>query len=200
MIELSEEDLLMHKGDLISIKMSCMICMAFPEIIIRKDNTRIWEQVPNPVPSNRLCLHTKHDLECPHCKVGVVPEEEIRERYFIEPNFREQVLKRDKYTCQACGYKQKEKPISIPRKSKNESDAGYLFRRFASTLGKSGQNKSLIVAHCSRKYENETYENRHKMENARTLCVDCHNIETAKHQMERWLKKMNECPWLKQLE
>ncbi len=47
--------------------------------------------------------------------------------YFIERGFREAILKRDKYTCQACGYKQKTKPTSIPLKKKNETDADYLY-------------------------------------------------------------------------
>lgn len=201
MIELSKEDLQNHEGEsVIAVKMSCMICMTFPEVTIKKNNTKIWEQIPNPVPSNRMCFHIKHNLECPHCKIGVSPDAEIREKYFMTPEFKEQILKRDKYTCQACGYKQKEKPISISRRGKNESDADYLFRRFTAALNKSGQYKSLVVAHYSKRYENETYENRHKMENARTLCVGCHNMETAKHQMENWLKRMSECPWLKKLE
>jgi len=201
MIKLSEEDVSRHKSDtVIPIKMNCMVCMAFPEIAVPKDNTRIWKQLPKPVPSNKLCLHTKHKLECPHCEIGIVPEEEVREMYFMESDFREKILKRDDYTCQACKYKQKEKPVSIPNRKKGESESDYLFRRFMSSLGSSNQNKSLVVAHYSKRYENETYDNRHKMENARTLCVDCHNMETAKHQMESWLERMKECPWLKKLE
>ena len=60
--------------------------------------------------------------------------------------------------------------------------------------------KSLVVTHYSKRYEEEKYDSRHKLENARTLCVDCHNMETAKHQIEEWIKRMNECPWLKKLE
>jgi len=199
MIKLSESDLL-KAGPLIRVRMHCMICMIFPEVIIKKDNTRIWKQLPNPVPSNRLCSHLKHKLECPYCEFGIEPEEEIRERYFIEPEFREEILKRDNYTCQACGYNQKEKPPSIPPKKKGESDADYLYRRFVSTLASHDRPKLLVVAHYSRRYEDESYDERHKMKNARTLCEDCHNMETAKHQMEAWLKRMEECPWLKSLE
>jgi 5-methylcytosine-specific restriction endonuclease McrA len=201
MIKLSEEDLLRYNDSTpIHVKLMCMICMAFPEVAIQKGDTRIWHQLSNPVPSNRLCFHIKHELECPHCEFGVVPEEEIRERYFIDPIFRDSILKRDKYTCQACGYKQENKPPSITRRKKNENEAEYLYRRFMSSLGKSDQDRSLVVAHYSRRYEDETYENRHKMDNARTLCVDCHNAETAKHQMESWLERMKECPWLNKLE
>ncbi len=201
MIKLSKEDLARHKGSTeIRVKMTCMICIAFPEIVIQKRNTRVWYQLPNPVPSNRLCFHIRHQLECVHCEFGVAPEAEVREMYFIERGFREAILKRDKYTCQACGYKQKTKPTSIPLKKKNETDADYLYRRFISSLGRFDQEKSLVVAHYSRRYESETYENRHTMENARTLCVDCHNAETAKHQMEDWLEKMKICPRLNKVE
>lgn len=201
MIKLTEEDKLRHKDSpLIHVKMSCMICMAFPEIAVRKDNTTMWEQIPNPVPSNRICLHLKHELECPHCEVGVEPEEALRERYFIEPKYRDEILERDKYTCQACGYKQTEKPAGVQRRAKGEEDAKYLHRRFMSNLARHGKPRSLVVAHYSKRYEEETYESRHKLENARTLCEDCHNMETAKHQIEAWVRRMNECPRLKKLE
>jgi hypothetical protein len=201
MIKLSEEDLLRNNGGtLVRVKMTCMICMSFPEVAIQIDDTRIWHQLPNPVPSNRLCFHIRHELECAHCDFGIVSESEMREMYFIESKFREAILKRDKYTCQACGYEQKNKPASISRRKKDETEADYLYRRFVSSLTKSEQDKSLVVAHYNRRYKNETYENRHKMENARTLCVDCHNAETAKHQMERWLERRKECPWLNKLD
>jgi 5-methylcytosine-specific restriction endonuclease McrA len=201
MIKLSKEDLLRYKDStLIQVKMSCMICMAFPELEIRLDSPGVWHQLPNPVPSNRLCFHIRHKLECPYCEFGVITEQEERETYFIAPVFRDAIIMRDNYTCQACGYKQENKPPSIPRRKKNESEADYLYRRFVSSLGKSDQDRLLAVAHYSRRYEDETYENRHNMDNARTLCVDCHNAETAKHQMESWLERMNECPWLNKLE
>lgn len=185
MIELSDDDLKAHEAaSELVIKMNCMICMAFPQAIIQKDNTRIWKQLPNPVPSNRVCLHLKHRLECPHCKFGVEPEEAVRERYFMEPKYREEIIRRDNHACQACGYKLTEKPQNIPNRMKNESEEEYLYRRFTSDLARSDKPKSLVVAHYSRRYDEETYENRHKMQNARTLCVDCHNLETAKHQME----------------
>src|SRR5208282_1123155 len=102
MIKLTEEDKLSHKDhDAVLIKMHCMICTVFPEVVIQLENTAIWEQSPNPVPSNRVCLHLKHRLECPHCEFGVVDEEAIRERYHIDQDFREKILKRDNYTCQA---------------------------------------------------------------------------------------------------
>jgi hypothetical protein len=201
MIKLNEEDKLKHNDSpLVVIKMHCLICMAFPEIIFQKENTAIWQQRPNPVPSNRLCLHLKHKLECPYCEVGIAEEEVIRERYFIEPSFREEILKRDNYICQACGYRQIEKPSGNRRRAKEEDEAGYLYRRFISDLENHEKPKSLVVAHYSKRYDEESYNNRHKLENARTLCVDCHNMETAKHQMEEWMKKMNECPCLKKLE
>jgi len=201
MIKLTEEDKLRHKDvPLLLVKMNCMICMAFPEVVVQKDNTAIWKQVPNAVPSNRICLHLKHKLECPYCEAGVEPEEVVRERYFIETDYKEEVLKRDNYTCQACGYKQTQKPSGIKRRAKGESDATYLYRRFTSALASHDKPKSLVVAHYSKRYGEETYDNRHKLENARTLCIDCHNMETAKHQMEEWMKRMNECLWLKNLE
>jgi len=201
MIKLSKEDILGSKdAPFVRLKMSCMICMAFPEVVVQKENTAIWEQVPNPVPSNRVCLHLKHKLECPFCEVGVEPEEVVRERYFIDPNFREEILKRDDYTCQACGYKHAQKPDGITRRTKGESEAAYLHRRFISDLARHDKPRSLVVAHYSKRYGEETYDSRHKLENARTLCLDCHNMETAKHQMEGWMKRMNECPWLKKLE
>ena len=201
MIKLTEEDELRNKDEpLLLVKMSCMICMAFAEVIVDKKNTAIWEQRPNAVPSNRICLHLKHKLECPHCEVGVEPEEVVRERYFIEPKYRDEILKRDRYTCQACGYKQTEKPAGIQRRAKGEDEAKYLYRRFMSSLARHGKPRSLVVAHYSTRYEEETYESRHKLENARTLCEDCHNMETAQHQMEAWTKRMDECPQLKKLE
>jgi 5-methylcytosine-specific restriction endonuclease McrA len=201
MLKFSEEDELRFGANpLALVKMCCMICMVFPEIIVQKENPLIWKQRPNPVPSNRVCLHIKHKLECPHCEAETAPEEVIRERYFIEPSFRDEILKRDNYTCQACGYKQTQKREAIKRRAKGEDDAQYLHRRFISDLEHHNKAKSLVVAHYSKRYDEETYDSRHKMENARTLCVDCHNIETAKHQMEDWIKRMNECPWLKKLE
>jgi 5-methylcytosine-specific restriction endonuclease McrA len=200
-IKLSDEDKLRHKDTpLVLVKMTCMICMAFPNVAVQKENTAIWEQVPNPVPSNRICLHLKHKLECPYCEMGVEPEEVVRERYFIESAFREEIFKRDKYTCQACGYKQTLKPNVIKRRAKGEDEATYLHRRFISELARHNNPKSLVGAHYSKRYGEETYDARHDLENARTLCGDCHNMETAKHQMEEWAKRMNECPWLKNLE
>jgi hypothetical protein len=152
------------------------------------------------VPSNRVCLHLKHKLECPYCEAGVAPEEVIRERYFMEPRFRDEILKRDNYTCQACGYRQAQKPKGIKPRAKEEDEAAYLHRLFISNLAHHEKPRSLVVAHYSKRYEEETYDSRHKLENARTLCVDCHNMETAKHQMEEWIKRMNECPLLKKLE
>jgi len=201
MIKLTKEDKLRHEGlPFVLIKMNCMICMAFPEVVVQKENTAIWKQKPNPVPSNRVCFHLKHKLECPYCEVSAEPEEVVRERYHIEPHFREEVLKRDNYTCQACGYKQTQKPNGIKSRAKGEAEAEYLHRRFISDLAHHDKPKSLVVAHYSKRYGEETYNSRHKLENARTLCIDCHNMETAKHQMEEWMKRMNECPWLKKLE
>ena len=201
MIKLNEEEKLKHKDtQLVLIKMHCMICMVFPEIIIEKENTANWQQKPNPVPSNRLCLHLKHKLECPNCEVGVAEEAVIRERYFIEPSFREEILRRDNHTCQACGYKQVQKPAGIKPRAKGEDEAGYLHRRFISDMAYHDKPRLLVVAHYRKRYEEETYDSRHKLENARTLCVDCHNMETVKHQVEEWIKRMNECPWLKKLE
>ena len=201
MIKLSEEDKLRNiDNPLVLVKMSCMICMAFPKVGVQKENTAIWEQIPDPLPSNRVCLHLKHKLECPHCEVGVEPEEVVRERYFIEPKYRDEILKRDRYTCQACGYKQTEKPAGTQRRAKGEDESKYLYRRFMSSLARHGKPRSLVVAHYSKRYEEETYESRHKLENARTLCEDCHNMETAKHQMEAWTKRLDECPRLKKLE
>ena len=83
MIKLSKEDLAKHKGsEEIRVKMMCMICMTFPEIVIYKKNPKNWYQFPNPIPSNRLCFHIKHELECPCCEFGVVPEEKMQEMYF----------------------------------------------------------------------------------------------------------------------
>jgi len=201
MIKLTKEDKLRHKDvPFVPIKMNCMICMAFPEVVVQKENTTIWEQKPNPVPSNRVCLHLKHKLECSYCEVSIEPEEVVRERYFIESDFREEILKRDSYTCQACGYKQTQKPNGIKRRAKGEAGAEYLHRRFISDLARHDKPKPLVVAHYSKRYGEETYNSRHKLENARTLCIDCHNMETAKHQMEEWMKRMNECPRLKKLE
>jgi 5-methylcytosine-specific restriction endonuclease McrA len=201
MIKLTEEDKLRNNDNrLVLVKMSCMICMAFPKVGVQKENTVMWEQIPDPLPSNRVCLHLKHKLECPHCEVGVEPEEVVRERYFIEPQFREEILKRDNYTCQACGYKQTQKPNAVRRRGKGESEADYLRRRFISGLAYHGKPKSLVVAHYSRRYGEETYDRRHTLENARTLCEDCHNMETAKHQIEAWMKRMIECPQLMKLE
>jgi hypothetical protein len=201
MIKLSKDQLRTFKESTeIHVKMSCLICMAFPEVIVHKKNTKLWFQSSNPVPSNRLCFHIKHKLECPHCEFGIASEDEMRGVYFIERRYREAILKRDNFTCQACGYKQDQKPTPIPLRKKNETEADYLYRRFISTLGKAGQAKHLAIAHYSKRYDEETYENRHKVENARTLCVDCHNAETAKHQMEIWLERMRECAWLNRLE
>jgi hypothetical protein len=201
MIKLTEEEKIIHKDSQFAlIKMHCMICMAFPEVILQKENTSIWKQNSNPVLSNRVCLHLKHKLECPYCETGVELEEVARERFFIEPSFREEILKRDNYTCQACGYKQVQKPAGIKTRAKGEDEARYLHRRFISTMAYHDKPRSLVVAHYSKRYEEETYDSRHKLENARTLCVDCHNMETAKHQMEDWMKRMNECLWLKKLE
>jgi 5-methylcytosine-specific restriction endonuclease McrA len=201
MIKLTDEDLLRDKDSpFVLVRMSCMICMAFPQVIVQKENTAIWGQRPNPVPSNRVCLHLKHKLECPYCEVGVAPEEVIEERYLIEPQFRDEILKRDNYTCQACGYKQVQKPKGNKPRAKEEDDATYLHRLFTSHLEHHDKPRPLVVAHYSKRYEEETYDSRHKLENARTLCEDCHNMETAKHQIEEWIKRMNECPWLKKLE
>ena len=178
------------------VKFNCMICMAFPEVALDPNNPKAWKQLPNPVPSNRMCLHVRHKLECPTCVVEPAEEAEIRERYFIEPTYRDEILARDHYTCQACGYKQTSKPDRIPNRMAGETEAEYLYRRFSSSWGSSGQPRSLVVAHYARRYVEETYENRHKMENARTLCENCHNMETALHQMEDWLQRKKTCPWL----
>jgi hypothetical protein len=201
MIKLSNEDLLRHTAsDTLQVDLACMICMAFPRVSIEVSDLRIWRQLDNPVPSNRLCFHIRHQLDCPHCELGIESQAEQRARFFMESSYREEVLRRDGHTCQACGYKQKEKPASIRRRKKTETRADYLYRRFISGLCRSEQPRSLAVAHYSRRYEEESYENRHRLENARTLCVDCHNAETAKHQMEEWLERMKECPWLRNLE
>lgn len=184
----------------ISVKFSCMICMAFPEVTIDPKNTKVWKQLPKAVPSNRMCLHIRHKLECPTCISAPEDESIVRERYFIEPKYREAILERDNYTCQACGYKQTTKPERIPNKGPEESDAEYLYRRFSSGWGVAGQPRSLVVAHYAKRYGEETYENRHKMENARTLCENCHNMETALHQMEAWLERKKTCQWLQVLE
>ncbi len=180
--------------------MPCFICGAFPKIAINVKDTRIWRQLPNPVPSNRMCFHIKHDLECPHCKVGLAPEEEVKEMYFIEPNFKGIVKKKDGYTCQVCGYKQKEKPKPIPHQQKDETDRDYLYRRFIANLAKSDKEKRLVVAHFHKRYGKETYKKRHEIQNVRILCEDCHNAETANHQIERWVDRLKKCLWLKRLE
>ncbi len=182
------------------ITMSCFMCMAFPRVKISVKDTTIWRQLPNPVPSNRMCFHIKHDLECPYCKVGSVSAEEERKKYYIEPDFEEKIFERDNYTCRACGYKQKGKPKPVPRRKEGETAKDYLYRRFMASLAKHDQKKSLFVAHFHARYGKETYKNRHEIENARTLCVDCHNTETAMHQMLGWIDKMNKCPRLKKLE
>jgi hypothetical protein len=42
MIKLTDEDLLRHKDSpFVLVRMSCMICMAFPQVIVQKDNTAI---------------------------------------------------------------------------------------------------------------------------------------------------------------
>ena len=184
----------------IAVKFACMICMAFPEVVVDPRDPRKWSQSTNPIPSNRMCLHVRHKLDCPTCVVEPAEEAEIRERYLIEPKYRDAILARDGYTCQACGYKQTEKPERIPNKKATESDAEYLYRRFSAGWRVAGSPKSLVVAHYARRYGDETYENRHKMENARTLCEDCHNMETALHQMQDWLERKKTCPWLQALE
>ncbi len=199
MFKLSKEEIQALKGvDKIRVKMACMICMSFPEVILL--NTSEWEQSANPVPSNRMCFHLKHKLNCPNCKYELATVQEVRETYFTESSFKESILKRDDFTCQACGYKQTRKPSTIGRRKKNESEAEYLHRRFVSSLARSNEDKSLAVAHYAKRYKKESYENRHKIENARTLCIDCHNMETAKHQTEAWLSLMETCSWLKNLE
>jgi 5-methylcytosine-specific restriction endonuclease McrA len=182
------------------VKFACMICMAFPEVVLDPNDTKKWKQSTNPVPSNRMCLHVRHKLDCPTCMVEPAEEAEIRERYFIEPKYRDAILTKDGYTCQACGYRQTEKPERIPNKKPTESDAEYLYRRFSAGWRTAESPKSLVVAHFAKRYGDETYENRHKMENARSLCEDCHNMETALHQMEDWLQRKKTCPWLQALE
>lgn len=182
------------------VKFACMICMAFPEVALDPMDAKKWKPIPNPIPSNRLCFHVRHKLDCPSCMVEPAEEAEIRERYFIEPKYREEILARDSYTCQACGYRQIVKPERISNRKTNETDAEYLYRRFSAGWSTPGSPRNLVVAHYARRYEEETYDNRHKMENARTLCEDCHNMETALHQMEDWLERRKSCPWLQALE
>ena len=197
MIKITAEQ---RSAAVIVVKFACMICMAFPEIALDTNDPKKWNQKPNPVPSNRICLHVKHKLDCPTCMFETAEAAEIRERYFIEPKYRDAILARDGYTCQACGYKQTSKPDRIPNRKPDETDAEYLYRRFSAGWQASGLPRSLVVAHYARRYGEETYENRHKMENARTLCEDCHNMETALHQMEDWLERKKSCTWLQALE
>src|SRR5437870_13572381 len=117
MIKLTEEDILRHQdATMIRLKMKCMICMSFPEITFQIDDPSLWQQLPNPVPSNRMCFHVKHKLMCPHCEFAVISEQEEREMYFMESAFRDLILKRDEYTCQACSYKHNGKPLSVSRR------------------------------------------------------------------------------------
>ena len=177
------------------------MCMAFPEVAFKIADTKVWKQLPNPVPSNKMCFHIKHNIICPHCSFGLISEKEKREQFFISKPFSEKILQRDSNTCQACGYTSTEKPRATPKRQESESDAEYLFRRFTSSLASSDKDiRSLAIAHFHRRYDKESYENRHEIENARVLCSECHNAESAKHEMEKWLNKMKTCPWLKSLE
>ncbi len=140
----------------------------------QRESTTIWWQNPNPVPRNRLCLHIKHKLECAYFEFACGGRS--RERTVLsEPHFREQILRRDNYTCQACGYKQTWKPQGIKPRAKEESDGEYLLRRSLSTLSPYDHPKESVVAYYIRRYLEDTYDSGHKLENARTLCEDCHN-------------------------
>lgn len=56
---LREEDELRQKGNpIVLVKMNCM---AFPEVVVRKETSVIWEQIPNAVPSNRVVVKTIKD-------------------------------------------------------------------------------------------------------------------------------------------
>lgn len=181
------------------VEMKCMICMAFPSVWVWEINFPKWEQCGNSVPSNRVCFHIKHQLDCPYCVFDTMSEDEIRENH-TDAKFRKLILQRDDYTCQACGYKQTEKPVGLGKGEKGKDEAKHLYKLYLLSLERSDKPKSLHVAHFHKRYGEESYERRHTIENARTLCVDCHNMETAKHQMDDWLKRMKECPRLKTLE
>lgn len=183
-------------------RMSCMICMSFPEVSINARNPKVWHQVGDfkRVPSNRMCVHIRHLLTCPTCDATTMSLQEEREMFHIDEDFKRKVLERDDYTCQACGYKPKGKPFRPSRKASWETSENYFNRLFDASMDSSNNYRSLVVAHYHGRYEKETHEDRHKLENARTLCEDCHNTETALHQMKSWLKRSETCPILKELE
>lgn len=201
MITFTIEDIARSAGaPTATLKMQCMMCLSFPTVELDLETPGVWRQTPNPVPSNRLCFHLRHELDCPSCEVGVATSSEVRETFFIEPAYRDEVFERDRYTCQACGYAQTSKPATVGRRRKAESEQDYLYRRFVATLARSDQPRSLVVAHYNKRYGRESYAKRHRLANARALCSECHNAETAKHQWERWALLFSTCPWLSKLE
>ena len=179
--------------------MRCSICNSWPTI--EYSSPTEWRQSENPVPSNRLCDHLLHFLNCPNCNFTTESAKEQAERYAMSPEFRELVLNRDNFTCQACGYHMPESERDRHFKRSTLIGAEKLLDLFTKSLRKSYSRRQLHVAHYHARYgQQETPENRNNPEYARTLCADDHGFESGMHEIARWNERRKTCPILQKLE
>jgi ssDNA-binding Zn-finger/Zn-ribbon topoisomerase 1 len=195
-----DDQQVLDEGGVLEVTMRCSICNAWP-IIEFTSNRNFWKQATSPIPSNRICIHLLHFLTCPTCNFTTETEKEQAKRYAIPKEFRDRILKRDDYTCQACGYHQPEGPKKTFHRPKGLSSAAKLYTLFTGSLKWVYSKRQLHVAHYHTRYGSvETPENRLNPLLARTLCAECHGMESALHAIERWNKRREHCPILQRLE
>jgi len=178
--------------------MRCSICNAWP--IVNFTSPIAWYQDSNPIPSNRICIHLFHFLTCPNCNFTTETAKEQAQRYEMPDAYRQFILKRDNYTCQACGYHPAAGRQHHYKRTKL-TGANKLYELFTKTLKRSTSSRQLHVAHYHARYGSvETQDNRTDPKLARTLCAQCHTFESALHETERWQERRAQCPILQKLE